>query len=753
MNEIDSKTKEIESTSEISRKLFQRVFLPWTAILILLHLLSIYVAPAYLWGAHFYHFFPVWIGWVLTLAALAILIPGISEFLYVRFEAFGEKIKKPLVKLGENKTFLLLSLLSLPFFWVFRVRLYLLGDGYFRIQDLTDGKLHLQEWLDGFIHLELCRMMTKLIPSWTAELTYSIMSILCGGVFVFISLKLSSFLGKNGFQKVLIFVFLISLGSIQLFFGYVESYTILQVVLLTYIWFSARYLSGQISIYPVLLTFVISIGLHISSLIFLPSFIYLLWESQDRKGPDKLSSSPKGITTLKASFTKRKSRLRKKSPRNKSLLSVPILITLVISLIVILFWIYKVATGLEKTGKGIFILPLRATETFPFSMFCLAHVSEFVNQLLLLSPLGISLILFFLFLKLRYWHASKGFTGLDKLTSFLILASLFAFIYLFIFNFTLGSADWDLRSSPAPFFGLLGVILFLKWGEELSAVRRPSTSLPSTSLREGEQGRTLRTSPPPAADQSQTPVREKVKVWDMKHTVHTWGVVFICFSLFHTVPWVLINANPTRSLNRYTLIQESDPHPVDEAGYNLYKVTRILSLAGLPEEIEKVYQRATERNPYDTLSYYNLAAIHHKKRDFDQAMYVLDTLQKIDPLEPKANWMRGDIYVKRGEYEKALPYLEKAFPFFADNPEPAYLFDLGTSYYKTNQIEAAGICAQQMIKIAPEYTPGYHILALVYAATGDYEHARKAWEYILTLTPNDTTATQNLQRLESYKKK
>jgi len=739
MNEIDSKTKEIESEKEISRKLFQRVFLPWTAILILLHLFSIYVAPAYLWGAHFYHFFPVWIGWVLTLAALAILIPGISEFLYVRFETFAEKIKKPFGKWGENKTFLLFSLLSLPFFWIFRVRLYLLGDGYFRIQDLTDGNLHLQEWLDGFIHLEVYRMMTKLIPSWTAELTYTFMSVLCGGVFVFISLKLSSLLGKNGFQKVLIFFFLISLGSIQLFFGYVESYTILQIVLLTYIWFSARYLSGQINIYPVLLTFVISIGLHISSLIYLPSFIYLLWESQDRKGPDELSSSHKGISAPKKSSAKRKSRLRKKSPRIKPLLNAPVLIALVCSLVVILFWIYKVATGLEKTGKGIFILPLRATVTFPFSLFCLAHLSEFVNQLLLLSPLGISLILFFLLLKIRYWHASKGFIGIDKLTNFLMLASLFAFIYLFIFNFTLGSADWDLRSSPAPFFGVLGVLLFLRWGEEGDAFGGRRTC-PERSRRTADGGLKI-------------PDEKKFKVRDMKHTVHTWGVIFICFSLFHTVPWVLINANSTRSLNRYTLIQESDPHPVDESGYNLYKVTRIVSLAGLPEEVEKVYQRATERNPYDTLSYYNLAAYYHKRQEFDKALRILDTLRKIDPTEPKANWMRGNIYIKNGEYEKALPFIEEALPFLANNPEPEFIFDLGTVYYKTNQIEAAGICAQEMIKIAPEYTPGYHILALVYAATGDYEHARKAWEYILTLTPNDTTATQNLQRLEDRMKK
>lgn len=311
----DQKVKESEVNRGISERVFNRVFLPWTAILVLLHLITIYIAPAYMWGVHFYHFFPVWIGWVLSLTIFALLIPGLNEFLYERLEIVAKKIKTPFTKLGENKTFLIVSLLSLPIFWIFRTRLYLLGDGYFRIQDLPEGKLHLAEWLDGFIHLAIYRMMNKLIPSWTPELTYSIISILCGGLFVFLSLKLSSLLGKNGFQKVLIFFFLVSLGSMELFFGYVESYSILQVALLIYILFAVLYLSGKTSILPLLLALVISIGLHISSLVFIPSFIYLLWESIRGTKGEKLSSGIKNTTTPVGGSKKRRFTKEKKFKR------------------------------------------------------------------------------------------------------------------------------------------------------------------------------------------------------------------------------------------------------------------------------------------------------------------------------------------------------------------------------------------------------------------------------------------------------
>jgi len=734
MKENDPKMKAPVDKKEISEKLFERVFLPWTGILILSHLLTMYIAPPYMWGVHFYHFFPAHLGWILTLATLAILIPGVGEFLYERVAALAEKIKKPFASLGQNKAFLILSLFSLPIFWIFRTRLHLLGDGYFRLSDLPQGKLHLQEWLDGLIHLVVHRVMSKLIPVWTPELSYSIISILCGGVFVFLSLKLSSLLGKTGLGKVLIFFFLVSLGSIELFFGYVESYTILQVVLLAYILFSALYLSGKISILPALLAFVMSIGLHIASLLFAPSFIYLLLKKRSTIGKEKISHSLKDVPAPPTSSKRRKVRAEKERSKIKPALKAPILIALILSSVVILFWVYKVATGLEETGKGIFILPLKATESYPFGMFSLAHISEFVNQLLLLSPLGISLIIFFLFFKIKFRFYGR-LTQLrsrgefeDRLTNFLILATFFALIYLFVFNFTLGSADWDLRSSPAPFLGLLGVLLFLRWGEKQSAVHSPSTS--------------LRTSPQSADPHPKMSAGKRFKAW---------ALIFIWFSLFHTLPWILINASHSRSVARYLLIQENDPHPVDETGYNPYKIARILRLADVPEKVEEMYLRAIERNPYDTLTYFNLAVYYHKNQHLDQAIFILDTLLKIDPAYPKANWLIGNIYVKREEYAKALPYLEQAFHFLADNVD--FLYDLGASYYSTNQPEKAEACALQIIELTPEYLEAYHLVGLARAIRGDFESARQAWEYILSVDPDDSVAIDNLKKLDRYLKR
>jgi lipoprotein NlpI len=730
MPKNDAKTKELVPHREISDKLFESFFLPWTAVLILAHLVTIYWIPQYLWGISFYHFFPVGIGWISTCLILAILIPGVGEYLYEKLAAFSVKIKQPFDRLGQNLTFLLISLFSLPLFWIFRTRLHLMGDGYFRIRDLPYGRLHLQEWLDGFIHLVIYRIMTKLIPSWTAELTYTAVSILCGGVFVFVALKLSSFLGKNGFQKVLIFFFLFTLGSVQLFFGYVESYSILQVMLLVYLWFSVRCFTGKSGIYPVLLVLVISIGLHITSLIYIPSFLYLLISREAKPVPSGFEEANPG-GKLKGRSPKEK--MKKKTPP----LSPLVLLGLIAAAGVIIWWILRVASGLEEKGKGMFFVPLRGTVSYPFGMFSIGHILEYINQLLLLSPVGVSLLLFFLFFRIKYKSYRSSGKWEDKTINFLFIAVLFALVYLFVVNFTLGSADWDLRCSPAPFFGLLGAMLFLKWGE------KTSTGMHKTVHA------TVR-SPQSTAVQPEASQKKRRISWEMKHTMQAWGMVFILFGFYHTVPWVLINSNNERAVDRYMLTQEYDPHPVDETNYNLYKVARILDFAGMSDRVGDLYRQATERNPYDTLSYFNLSAWYHKKDQYDSSLIWADTVLKLDPNYPKANWMVGNIYVKFEKYSEALPYLEKAFPYLADNVE--FLYDLGISNFKTNHPDEAALCTKQMVELAPDFPGGYYLLGLVDIQKGDLEGAREAWQTIVELEPGDSTAITNLRMLEEHMK-
>jgi tetratricopeptide (TPR) repeat protein len=224
-------------------------------------------------------------------------------------------------------------------------------------------------------------------------------------------------------------------------------------------------------------------------------------------------------------------------------------------------------------------------------------------------------------------------------------------------------------------------------------------------------------------------------------------VIFVWFSLFQTVPWIMINAEDQRSLDRYLLIQENDPHPVDETGYNLYKVARILKGAGLEHELQGLFSRAIERNPADTVSYYNLANWHHRRKEHDRAAVILNTLLRMTTAYPKAHWLMGSIHIGKGEFGQALPYMEKASPHFQQRAD--FLHQLWSVYHSTKQYREAVACAQKMIKLGPDNPNAYHLLALASIGLDDYQTAKQAWEQVLTIDPSDSRAIRNLRRLEN----
>jgi tetratricopeptide (TPR) repeat protein len=196
------------------------------------------------------------------------------------------------------------------------------------------------------------------------------------------------------------------------------------------------------------------------------------------------------------------------------------------------------------------------------------------------------------------------------------------------------------------------------------------------------------------------------------------------------------------------LIQENDPHPVDETGYNLYKVARILKGAGLEYKLLGMYRRAIEKNPRDSVSYYNLANWHNRRGEFERASGILDTLFSVAPAYALAYWLMGTVHLRKDEHAQALPYMEKALPFLEHRMD--FLYQLWGAYHSTDQDAQAASCAEKMIRLNPDYPDAYHLLALASIGLGDLQTARQAWERVLTINPNDSLAIRNLRGLEEH---
>jgi Tfp pilus assembly protein PilF len=417
---------ELQLKDSVSESLFEYLVLPVLLLVVAVRLLSIYWWTPFLWGFHHLHFFPTWLGWALIIATVSFFIPPVNGLLLKFFESICGVLKRNLAKINKHFLFATAGLLSLPLFWSLRTKFFLLGDGYFKLETLSGGGIHPTEPLDVVVHHLIYRLLTSVSAGIDPSLSYTIPSVVCGGVFIFLILILSDLLGKTAFGKALIFVSLVTLGSIELFFGYVESYTFLLVCLTLFILFSILYVKGRSGVIFSFLALSLGIGIHVSAIVLIPSLFYvILWKC--RRGEGKLSDF----------FT---------------------LLAIAGCLGIIFLVIWKVFMLPGETNRFGQFLPLLPSARLGFSMFCGAHFGEFINQLFLVSPVGTILFLFFLLYTLK----SKSFE--DPVLNFLLVSSLSGVLLTFIYNSRWGSADWDLRSFPGIFFTLFGILLLLKWG-------------------------------------------------------------------------------------------------------------------------------------------------------------------------------------------------------------------------------------------------------------------------------------------------
>jgi len=651
-----TKSKASESVKLVSETTFRYFFVIILLLSVIAHLLAIYWWTPFLWGIHCLYFFPHWEGWILTIIALSSFIPLVNDFILKLAQSIFSALEQFFFKIKNNQLFTMISLVSILLFWLLRTRYYLWGDGYFKIDDLYRGAITPTEPLDGIIHVGFYKLLTMISPGINPSFSYSILSVLCGGVFIFLILSLSDRLGKTPFQKILIFSALLTLGSLELFFGYAESYTILLMSLTLFVLSSILYIQHKISIIFSFLTLVLSIGLHVSAIVFLPAFVYLIfwkWQSEKRKTPE---------------FT-------------------AILSLLGCSLIIFLA-VWKVFLMKGPGNRFGQFVPIFTSDKTDFTMFCKAHLVEFINQVLLISPVGMFLFLFFLYFTLKL----KSFK--DPLLNFLLLSSLSGLFLIFIYNSRLGSADWDLRAFPGVFFTLCGILLFIKWGSQWSKFKY-------------------------------------------------YGLILMAVSLFHAVPWILLNADRQMSIDRYVLTSTSDPHLLTGG---MWRIARVLEIAGLRQVGDELLKEGIRKNPLELPCYSILAKSLNLQGKHDEAIFYLESALKLKPDSKDTRFLLGQTYMKKNDLEKAIFHLEKIKGDF--EKDSLFVIILATAYMKADSLEEAKKLLEGFLNQDQESATMRRLLGGIYFVQRDYPNAKKEWETALKLNPDEALAKKGMEELK-----
>jgi tetratricopeptide (TPR) repeat protein len=243
----------------------------------------------------------------------------------------------------------------------------------------------------------------------------------------------ADFLGKDNKERWLILLILFTMGANQLFFGYVESYTLVYVAILLFIFLSLFYLEGKSRILLPILAFFLAASLHLLALVLLPALLYLVFQARDKHADT--------VRTIKG--------------RNRIITAAVII--LVVGGGTILLQHYNP----QKESLGYYLIfPLGKDQNY-YSVFSISHLLDLVNHQLLITPVG---ILIGLTAILSFW---RKIDFKDRAFRFLLILSLCCLAYAFFMDPKLGyPRDWDLFAFTGLGYTILAIYLFLKgWRE------------------------------------------------------------------------------------------------------------------------------------------------------------------------------------------------------------------------------------------------------------------------------------------------
>jgi hypothetical protein len=335
--------------------------------LIALHLATPWFTESMAWGLWPITYLPAGWRWALSLLALAAVLGG-------------DRLPTGLLRCPSAASPLIgwgLALASAIPFYFLRIRHLRWGDARLLVEAIPHPDFRLtyvwQAPLDVFVHAKAWALGNRAFGWADPRPVYWILSTAAGVVFVRTLWGLAGWLGRDRLERGLLLGLVLSLGTIQLFFGYIENYSLMTVGVLAYAWLAMRTLQGKMALRWPALALALTHAFHPSTLILVPSLLYAGWIGwrQERGASSNASSA----------FWRR-------------LAEIAVPYTLVFVAVLALMTAgghgLDALLGVDFPGGGDrrWFVPLFETTTRfeRYTMFSLGHLVDVLNQQLLVAP-------------------------------------------------------------------------------------------------------------------------------------------------------------------------------------------------------------------------------------------------------------------------------------------------------------------------------------------------------------------------------
>ncbi len=382
--------------------------------------------PELLWGVDQLAYYPTYTG-------PALLGGGVAWWVLYSVASRSQRVQALLHRIASDIArdhrirIAIISLGLLGFVvvaWGLRVQEHYLGDAGLWFRNLQMARemgfsaarefMHLRglelvpfaEPLDVLLHIGIYLALVPVIDCQPADV-YAVVSVLSGLLWVVLSWQLAGYLFPDTVPRWAAFLQLVTLGNMQLFMGYAESYSIVAPLSLLFLLTALRSLqTGSVLLPGIVLC--LAAGFHLQALSLSPVLVYISWRRLE---------SLRGYVT--------------ETPGRRLAAY-----AFVAPLLVAGYWLYP------------YRLPLLvANESGRYTALSWQHLLTLLNLVLLLSPFGL--------VHTVAGSLSRASTSRHGLVLLWSVAGTTALVVSH--DVILGGRDWDLLSFAAPYYSLLGV--------------------------------------------------------------------------------------------------------------------------------------------------------------------------------------------------------------------------------------------------------------------------------------------------------
>jgi hypothetical protein len=447
---------------------------------IALHLIAGLLPEEAVWGVWPYTALPPPLGWLGALAVASLALPPVNDILgrwlhhlWVTLpgkmqlypgsrQPSGTGLLFPRRRPAggdKRRWFAAIAIAMAIPFWLFRIRHLRWGDSHFIVKALSytgpDRPIWtIYNWQSPLTILIHAKLWLLLNPSLGigVDTLYAITSVLTGVGFVYSLFLLTDSLGRDRLEKATIFGLVITTGSVQLFFGYIENYTLISLGLILTLYLGVRCLRGEISLAWPSLTLSITNAFHPSTAILWPAMGYVAWRVAGHQ-------SSAGASTPQR---------RGRPSEWAKLILPPILVFAALSALMASGGHGPGAMLVDDRPGGADSIPFVplfqvTTEWQHYTMFSLAHLLDWANEHFLISPFGLPLLLLALVSRLTRQTSAERPGGDEGIIPFVTIASLVYLFLTFVWNPDYGGRkDWDLFAPSAFVYTSLAAYLLIR---------------------------------------------------------------------------------------------------------------------------------------------------------------------------------------------------------------------------------------------------------------------------------------------------